>query len=128
MIPSTPTLTDPPWRPEVLSRLGEQLGDDAGVMLGEIVQLYLRQSRETLHQMEAAAVVGEADQLRSLAHCLKGSTATVGGARLAAVCQDIELGRQQGPELPELVWVVRQEFDVLATLLEGSIPTRGGLR
>lgn len=128
MIPPSPTVTDPPWRPEVLSRLGEQLGDDAGVMLGEIVQLYLRQSRETLRQMEAAAVLGEAEQLRSLAHSLKGSTATVGGARLAAVCQDIELGRQQGPDLPDLVSVVSHEFDVLATLLEGSLSARGGLR
>jgi HPt (histidine-containing phosphotransfer) domain-containing protein len=115
------------WQPEVIERLRSQLGDQDGVMIREIIQLYLVQAWDLLAQMEVAAQNGDEKSLRALAHSLKGSSATVGGGRLAGVCDRIEHG--SSAELGSAgIWrTAQQEFELLGTELERSYPLLAGL-
>ena len=100
------------WRREVIATLREHLGDDDGSLVDEIFQLYLVQARDLLAQMEDAATRLDEDLLRALAHSLKGSTATVGGDQLAAVCQRLE--SEGCSERHQVLQSARQEFELLA--------------
>ena len=42
-------------QPEVIEKLRDQLGDEDGVLVREIIQLYLVQARDLLAQLEVAA-------------------------------------------------------------------------
>ena len=116
MSPDASTM-QPTWQPEVLEELRRQLGDEQGLMIAEIAALYLSQATDLLDKMSVA--VGDPDtvQLTELAHALRGSTLTVGGARLAALCQRIELGAYAEHQLGETVQSVRDEFGVLAAAI-----------
>ena len=59
--------------------------------MADLIALYLVQGRELVGQIEAAGAAPDVIRLRAAAHKLKGSTATIGGDRLAAVCQRIEV-------------------------------------
>jgi HPt (histidine-containing phosphotransfer) domain-containing protein len=110
-------LRQPIWQPEVLEELRSQLGDEQGVMIAEIVAVYLSQAAELVDKMRAAVANGDTSQLTELAHSLKGSTLTVGGARLAARCAHIELGADTEGQLGEAVESLRDEFAVLSAAL-----------
>jgi HPt (histidine-containing phosphotransfer) domain-containing protein len=126
MSPDASTVPQPTWQPEVLEGLRRQLGDEQGLMIAEIVALYLSQAADLLDTMSVAVTDPDTNQLPELAHSLKGSTLTVGGARLAALCQAIELGAYPESELAEAVQSVRDEFDVLAAALSShwQLPDR----
>lgn len=113
------------WQPEVLEKLRDQLGDDDGVMALEIIKVYLVQARELLAQIEVAARESDEYQLRGLAHSLKGSSATVGASRLAAVCERIEHASAAELASPEISACVAQEFQLLAAEFERYRPLRG---
>ena len=115
------------FRPEVIEKLRNQLGDKDGVLIHEIIQLYLVQAWDLLAQMEVAARHSDEYQLRGLAHSLKGSTATVGGGRLAAVCDHIEHASSAELASPEVWLDVQREFELLAAELERSYPLLAGL-
>jgi HPt (histidine-containing phosphotransfer) domain-containing protein len=111
----------------MLDKLRSLLGDEDGVMVREIIQLYLVQAWDLLGQMEVAARNCDEGQLRALAHSLKGSTATVGGCRLAAVCDRIEHGSSTDLSSPELRQDAQREFELLGTELERHYPLLAGL-
>jgi HPt (histidine-containing phosphotransfer) domain-containing protein len=113
------------WQPEVLEKLRDQLGDDDGVMALEVIKVYLVQARELLAQIEVAARESDEYQLRGLAHSLKGSSATVGASRLAAVCERIEHASSAELASPEISVRVAQEFQLLSAELERYRPLRG---
>jgi HPt (histidine-containing phosphotransfer) domain-containing protein len=99
---------------QVLEALRDQLGDEGGELVREILQRYLKQAQDLVAQIEIAGTSLEVDRLRALAHKLKGSTATLGGARLAAVCQRIELAQDADFDFPGAAQDVRREFELLA--------------
>ena len=70
-----------------MHQLGRQIGRH---LADEIVQTWLRQSAETMTVLQTAVRDGDPAALRAAAHTLKGSSATVGAAALAAVCSDLE--------------------------------------
>ena len=113
------------WQPEAIEKLRDQLGDEPGVLVREIISLYLVQARDLLAQMEVAARQSDEYPLRGMAHSLKGSTATVGGARLAAVCERIEHASSAELRCPDLVRSAQQEFERLAVELERYRPPHG---
>jgi len=119
---------EPVWQPQAIEKLQVQLGDEAGVLVREIISLYLVQARHLLAQMEVAAHQSDEYPLRGLAHSLKGSTATVGGGRLAAVCDRIEHASSAELACPQLVENARREFERLAVELERYRPLRGPIR
>jgi HPt (histidine-containing phosphotransfer) domain-containing protein len=113
------------WQPDAIEKLRDQLGDEDGVLVREIIQLYLVQARELLAQLEVAARQADEYQIRGLAHSLKGSTATVGGGRLAAACDQIEHASSAELGCPEVWPCVQREFELLAAELERYRPFRG---
>ena len=117
MNPDASTVQQPTWQPEVLEELGHQLGDERGVMIAEIAALYLSQATDLLDKLSVAVGDPDTSQLTELAHALKGSTLTVGGARLAVLCQRVELGAYAEHQLGEAVQSVRDEFGVLAATI-----------
>jgi PAS domain S-box-containing protein len=54
-------------------------------------EIFLRQTRQ---QLASAAAISDALELTRLAHRIRGSAATLGSARLAALCQRLEEGAQ----------------------------------
>lgn len=104
------------WDPAALNRLRAQLGDRDGSMMAEIVTLYLAQGPDLLDQLEVAAASSDERYLRSAAHSLKGSTATVGGMQLVVWCEQLEQGQSSRPL--ESVRAARREFDLLAGHLD----------
>ncbi len=117
---SRPQDRDPAvWEPEVMARLGYELGDEDGSILDAIVSVYLSQARDLVDRLGAAAEASDAVTLREVAHSLRGSTLTVGGARLAALCKRIELA---GPlvEAQDAARSVPEEFEALECRLAGD--------
>jgi HPt (histidine-containing phosphotransfer) domain-containing protein len=113
------------WQSDMIEKLRSQLGDEDGVLVREILQLYLVQARDLLAQLEVASRDADEYQIRGLAHSLKGSTATVGGARLAAVCDRIEHASSAELASPDVWRDAQDEFELLAAELEHHRPRRG---
>jgi signal transduction histidine kinase/DNA-binding NarL/FixJ family response regulator len=55
---------------------------------------------DTLDRMDRAAAAGDGRNLARIAHSLKGSSATLGAARFAALCADVENRARQRPPMP----------------------------
>ena len=102
------------FQAKTMETLRHQLGDEGDGLLRDIIQRYLEQSRDLVAQIEAADATGDPKRLRALAHKLKGSTATLGGDRLAAACQRIEDAQPAGCDARSATQEVRQEFEMLA--------------
>lgn len=109
------------FRAETLDSLRRQLGDAGVDLVAELIALYLVQGRDLVGQIEAAGAAPDPIRLRAAAHKLKGSTATLGGDRLAAVCQRIEVAPSADLDadnnLNTVTQEVRREFEHLATEL-----------
>jgi len=58
--------------------------------LDEVIEEFLRDSREQMEQMKQAAERGDREALVTLAHTLKGSSGNLGVYRLYRQCEDIE--------------------------------------
>ncbi|MFC3989276.1 Hpt domain-containing protein, partial [Actinoplanes siamensis] len=67
------------------------------VRLAEILHNFADRLPDTLDRMERAAATGDTRNLARLAHGLKGSAATLGAGRLAAICADLESLAHQRP-------------------------------
>ena len=66
--------------------------------IAEILQNFAARLPDTLDRMNQAAVAGDGRGLARLAHGLKGSSATLGANRFAALCgRRWRAGRQDGP-------------------------------
>lgn len=55
-----------------------------------MIQNYLSRSPQLLHALHEAVARNDASTLQKVAHSLKSSSATLGAATLAALCQDLE--------------------------------------
>ncbi len=65
--------------------------------LAEILHNFAGRLPDTLDRMERAAATGDTRNLARLAHGLKGSSATLGANRFAALCGDLERRAHQHP-------------------------------
>lgn len=119
----------PVFRTETLDSLRRQLGDAGGDLVAELIALFLVQGRDLVGQIETAEAAPDVLRLRAAAHKLKGSTATLGGDRLAAVCQRIETPQPAELDLEGVAHEVRREFEQLAAALtsyRSSLPAKPG--
>ena len=105
------------FRAEMLDSLRRQLRDAGDDLVAELIALYLVQGLDLVGQIETAGTAPDPIHLRAAAHKLKGSTATLGGDRLAAVCQRIEVVPPAELDLDGVTQEVRREFEQLATEL-----------
>lgn len=102
------------FRADTLDSLRRQLGDAGGDVVAELIGMYLVQGHELVAEIEGAGAAPDLLMLRAAAHKLKGSTATLGGDRLAAVCQRIEAAPPADLDVDGATREVRREFELLA--------------
>jgi HPt (histidine-containing phosphotransfer) domain-containing protein len=79
---------------DVITALAEELGDDS--IMAEVLSAYLQELPVRRDAMIAAAMAGDADAVRSVAHTLKSSSAALGATVLSVACADIEAAARGG--------------------------------
>ncbi|HHB76693.1 MAG TPA: response regulator [Desulfobulbus sp.] len=86
-----------PGQPDVIERL---------------VGVYLKSSPEILRTITSAALKGDMEQLWQSAHSLKSSSANLGAANLAGLCETVEeMGRnKQGDNVTEMIEKIETEY------------------
>ena len=99
---------------QVLEGLRDAMGDVHGEFITSLVAVYESQAVELISAMSNAAQQADTQTLGFAAHSLKGSSANVGGSRVAALCAQLEHWDGKPEELPTKVATLRSE---LATLL-----------
>jgi HPt (histidine-containing phosphotransfer) domain-containing protein len=105
------------FRPETIDSLRHQLGDGGGDLVTELISLYLVQAGDLVGQIESAGRASDLSLLRAAAHKLRGSTATLGGDRLAAACQRIEGTPASELDVDDAIQQVRRELGQLSAEL-----------
>ena len=116
---ATPVAAAPPpaLDRQVLLDLQEALDDPTGEFLLGLSAVYERQAAELVAEMRDAARAADLAGLGRAAHSLKGSSANVGGTRLAAMCAELE--RWDGPTADLAARVAAIQAEVQA--LQGEI-------
>ncbi|HEY5979586.1 MAG TPA: Hpt domain-containing protein [Microlunatus sp.] len=112
-----------------IDSLRSQLGDRGSEFVTGLIDLYLVQARDLVAQMESAGAASDLISLQAVAHKLKGSTATLGGERLAAACQRIETVPFVTLDVDDALREVRGEFEQLAAELvayRSTLPGKPG--
>jgi two-component system, sensor histidine kinase and response regulator len=97
----------------------DRLGGDQQLYL-ELAGIVLEDLPGLFEQLQAAATVGDAVELRSTAHALKGLVAGCGGVRAASVAQALEIAGQQSDlkDVDELVETLAVELTRFADALQ----------
>ena len=107
---------------DALDTLRESLGDES--VIERIINLYLGELEPRMEASRAAIADRDADAAREAAHSLRGSSATLGAARLAELCERLETSARQGdlgpaPGLLEQLEPAARETE---TVLRGQLP------
>ncbi len=82
--------------PAVLAGLRELQEPGKPDPLAELIDLFLRDTPAQVHKMNAAHAQGDAAQLKSAAHSLKGSANNMGARTLANLCATVEKQAKAG--------------------------------
>jgi HPt (histidine-containing phosphotransfer) domain-containing protein len=89
-----------------------------GDRAGSLVELFLTTSQTQLEAMHQSAASGQTQELRRLAHSMRGSAVYLGAAGLAARCEALERAVDQGrPDPEQLVPAIDEEFDQVRQFL-----------
>jgi two-component system, sensor histidine kinase and response regulator len=112
------------WVPEPAEEESEPVVDLTvmpalhGDRAGSLVELFLTTSQTQLEAMHRSAADGEVQELRRLAHSMRGSAVYLGAARLAARCEALERAVNEGqPDPEQLVPAIDEEFDQVRQFL-----------
>ena len=74
----------------VLQTLSQMAGEQAPIIIPELVNSYLEDASLRIEAMSTAITQGNAISLYQAAHALKSASANVGANRLADLCQELE--------------------------------------
>jgi HPt (histidine-containing phosphotransfer) domain-containing protein len=83
------------WRAAFV-RLRKTLGDEADVILPELIDQFVANGDQLIEQMRSALAQGQADDLRRAAHTLKSTAATFGARELAEAARELETRARDG--------------------------------
>jgi HPt (histidine-containing phosphotransfer) domain-containing protein len=75
---------------EVIEQLRRDFGDDADVVITDLIDLFQTHTPELITRMREAVAAGDAGELRLAAHSLKGSSSYVGAVELNKLAAEIE--------------------------------------
>lgn len=106
---------------EVLEHLQESLDDPGGAFIRSLAQVFEGQAAGLMTEISSAADVGDLPRLRETAHSLKGSSAALGGTRLAGICQDLEHWEGLASDVPPKVAELRAELQGFQSELQGFL-------
>jgi HPt (histidine-containing phosphotransfer) domain-containing protein len=93
-----------------------------------LIDIYLNHSDKTVATIRAALTQGDAQQLASSAHALKGSSANMGAQGLAELCRELELAGRAGsmpdpePQFERLQAEYQRVKAVMQRLRDGGLP------
>jgi signal transduction histidine kinase/CheY-like chemotaxis protein/HPt (histidine-containing phosphotransfer) domain-containing protein len=106
----------PALDPEVVAELREMMGKE----FEALVQLFLRDARGYVTQLEEAAAANDLARMVAPAHTLKSSSANLGAMAVSAAAKRIELGAREGvlPRPAVAVAVLEQEFQRASEALQ----------
>ena len=90
--------------------LEELQAADGSSLVTAIVQTFVGNSPEQLNELCQAARVGDLDSLQMIAHTLRGSSATLGADRVAALCRQVELGAERGAPSEQVLAELHSEL------------------
>lgn len=90
----------------------QALDDDDG-FVAELAEVFLTESPVRSAALADGARAGRVAELVSMAHAFKGAARTLGLARVAAVCQEIESGAKEG-RVPAAALLARLDVEVRA--------------
>ncbi len=85
---------DPAIDTKALQALRDMVGEDALVVLAEVIDSYLEDAPKLLQEISRATRQGDAVALHRAAHTLKSSSASLGAMTLSKFCKELEaMGR-----------------------------------
>ena len=101
-----------------VARLREVPAREGGDAFQVIARMYLRDAPQHVAAVQEAAGRADADAVRGAAHTLRGGSANLGAARVAALCEEIEQRARDGAvPPPDLVQRLVDEFAAVQGLL-----------
>jgi HPt (histidine-containing phosphotransfer) domain-containing protein len=104
-----------------LLRLADARGDPT--FLPTLVGHFLDQAATYLTELREAAAKGDVVEVMQVAHRLKGSSATMGAARVASVCEELEQAARGGAQTdPAAVDVVAVALEQTAAAYRMLVP------
>ena len=88
--------------------------------LGELIDVFLKDSPELIKQMRAGLLAGDVESVRRAAHSLKSNSASFGADRLAGVARELEMTAKSGTldGAESKLSAVEAEYAQLLPLLE----------
>lgn len=101
----------------VLDHLRAVVGDTSGQFAVRLVAAYGSQATELVEDLTRAADDRDYQRLSFAAHTLKGSSDSLGGRRLAGLCQELENWQGAPDELGPRVEAVRDGVTALRAAL-----------
>ena len=110
----------------VLAALRQLQDSGEPYILEELIGLYLEDTPAQLVALRAAVEAGRADTVKTIAHTLKGSSASMGAARMTAGCSELEGVGASGDlhKAPGLLNRLEEEFGRVRAALEAKIARR----
>lgn len=91
-------------------------------LLEKLVRLYLQEAPELLRRLREASDRSDVRGMQQAAHALKSSSASLGAARLARICEEVEiLARSEEPSKARpLVAQIEIEYPTVRSALEAE--------
>ena len=110
-------------RPEVLSRLRSSLSKLGSQAFFELINAYLGEAESRVVKMQRALAQGNMPELYLAAHTLKSSSALVGAAFLAGLCQQLEADASDSapPNVYEMLTLIEAEYNRVKVALEAEL-------
>lgn len=104
---------------EMVEELREIMEED----FMELVNTYISDSREKIRNLDAAFNAVNYENLRNIAHTLKGSSANLGAMALSSFCAELEdLAREEhSTEAENILEMIEQEFISVSSILNSFI-------
>jgi two-component system sensor histidine kinase/response regulator len=107
--------------PATFGRLRDELADSGA--LPKLVEIFATQTPERVEELRRAVDARDTDVIGRLAHTMKGGAASIGAAKLAEACRQLEvLGKDEELEgAEELLDTIQDEFEAALAALEREV-------
>ena len=124
LVSATSSLSQPAADHEVidLGKLSEIYGPQTDSLLGEVAQIFQKQTLSLLGELRTAVVDQKGEQVRRMAHNLKGSSSNLRATHLAALSEELEnlalRDQLQSARTGSLLAQLQEEYGRVCRVLE----------
>lgn len=120
----------PTFDPAILETFKQEIGDDTGEMVTEIITCYLTQTPLILETMRIAANQCNTEEIYRAAHSLKASSAGLGATCLSHLCQQLEDIALNSPvsEYASLLHAIKTEYEQVVVAFNQFLSQPQGLQ